>query len=50
MARHYSRRAALAKKSKKTLKSNRKRERALAEVVKTSAKSIKPIETEGENK
>ena len=47
MARHYSRNAALAKKNKKTLKSIRKRERVLAEVVKPSAKTVKPTKTEG---
>jgi len=47
MARHYSRNAALAKKNKKTLKSIRKRERVLAEVVKPSAKTVKPTKTGG---
>ncbi|WP_372988809.1 tyrosine-type recombinase/integrase [Sulfitobacter sp.] len=47
MARHYSRNASLAKKNKKTLKSIRKREKALAEVVKPSRKTVKPIAPEG---
>jgi len=47
MARHYSRNAALARKNKKTLKSIRKREKVLAEVVKPSTKTVKPIKTEG---
>ncbi|MEM9578821.1 MAG: tyrosine-type recombinase/integrase [Pseudomonadota bacterium] len=42
MARHYSRNAGLAKKNKKTLKSIRNREKALAKVVKPSQKSVKP--------
>ena len=42
MARHYSRNAALAKKNKKTMKSIRKREKALAKVVKPTPERFKP--------
>jgi len=46
MARHYSRNAALAKKNKKTLQTIRKRESALAEVVKPFAKTVQPTSHE----